>query len=75
MNLLIGADFYWNIDDGLVKRGNGVASVALGLKLGLLLSGPVTKHNPSSLTTQIENNVLHIKTTNLEERKMTTFGN
>ena len=57
MDLLIGADFYWNIDDGLVKRGNGVASVALGLKLG------------------IENNVLHIKTTNLEERKMTTFGN
>ena len=53
MDLLIGADFYWNIDDGLVKRGNGVASVALGLKLGLLLSGPVTKHNPSSLTTQI----------------------
>ena len=33
IDLLIGANFYWNIDDGLVKRGNGVAPVALGSKL------------------------------------------
>ena len=58
-----------------VKRGNGVAPVALGSKLGWLLSGPVTKHNASSLTTHIENNALHIKTTNFEEGKLTTFGN
>ena len=73
IELLIGADFYWGIVDGSVKRGNGVAPVALGLKLGWLLSGPVTKHNPSSLTTHVENNVLHIKTKNFEERKIDNF--
>ena len=73
VDLMIGTDFYWDIVDGSVKRGNGVAPVALGSKLGWLLSGPVTKHNPSSLTTHVENNVLHIKTTNFEERKIDNF--
>ena len=73
IDLLIGEDFYWDIVDGSVKRGNGVAPVALGSKLGWLLSGPVTKHNPSSLTTHVENNVLHIKTTKFEERKIDNF--
>ena len=73
IDLLIGADFYWDIVDGSIKRSNGVAPVALGSKLGWLLSGPVTKHNPSSLTTHVENNVLHIKTTNFEERKIDNF--
>ena len=73
IDLMIGTDFYWDIVDGSVKRGNGVAPVALGSKLGWLLSGPVTKHNPSSLTTHVENNVLHIKTTNFEERKVDYF--
>ena len=63
IDLLIAADFYWDIVDGSVKRGNCVTPVALGSKLGWLLSGPVTKHNPSSLTTHVENNVLHTKTT------------
>ena len=35
--------------------------------------GPVIKHNPSSLTSHVENNVLHIKTTNFEERKIDNF--
>ena len=61
IDLLIGADFYWNIVYGSVKRGNGVAPVTLGSKLGWLLSGPVTKHNQSSLTTHAENNVMHKK--------------
>ena len=52
-DLLIGADFYWDIVDGSVKRGNGVALVALGSKLGWLLRGPVTKHNASSLKTHV----------------------
>ena len=73
IDLLIGADFYWDIVDGSVKRGNGVAPVALGSKLVRLLSGPVIKHNPSSLTTHVENNVFHIKTTNFEERKIDNF--
>ena len=33
----------------------------------------MTKHNPSSLTTHAKNNVLHIKTTNFEERKIDNF--
>ena len=61
IDLLIGADFYWDIVGGSVKRGNGVAAVALGSKLGWYLNGPVTKHNQSSLTTHVENNVLHYK--------------
>ena len=55
------------------KRGNGLAPVVLGSKLEWLLSGPVTKQNPSSLTTHVENNVLHIKTTKFEERKIDNF--
>ena len=34
IDLLIGAAFYWDIVDGSVKRGNSVAQVALGSKLG-----------------------------------------
>ena len=34
-----------DIVDGLVKRGNGVAPVALGSKLGWLLGGPVAKQS------------------------------
>ena len=37
IDLLIGEDFYWDIVDGSVKRGNGVAPVALGSKLGWVL--------------------------------------
>ena len=73
IDVLIGEDFYWDIVNSSVKRGNGVAPVALGSKLGWLLSGPVIKHNPSSLTTHVENNVLHIKTRNFEERKIDNF--
>ena len=73
IDLLIGADFYWDIVDGSVKSVNGVAPVAIGSKLGWLLNGPVTKHNALSLTTHVENNVLHIKTTNLEEGKIDNF--
>ena len=73
IDLLIGADIYWNIVDGSIKRGNCLALVALGSKLGWLLSGPVTKPNPSSLITHVEINVLHIKTTNFEKRKIDNF--
>ena len=73
IDLLIGADFSWDIVDGLVKTGNGVAPITLGSKLGWLLSGHLTKHNPSSLTTHAENNVLHIKTGNSEEHKIDNF--
>ena len=37
VDLMIGTDFYWDIVDGSVKRGNGVAPVALGSKLGWVL--------------------------------------
>ena len=56
IDLLVGADFYLDIVDGSVKRGNSVDPVALGSKLGWLLSASVTKHNASSLTTHVENN-------------------
>ena len=73
IDLLTGANFYWDIVDESLKSGNGVAPVAFGSKLGWLLSGPVTKCNPSSLTTHVENNVLHVKTTKFEELKIDNF--
>ena len=73
IDLLIREDFYCDIVDGSVKRGNDVPPVALGLKLRWLLSGPLTKHNASSLTTHVEVDVLHIKTANLEEGKIDNF--
>ena len=42
IDLLIGADFYWSVVNGAVKRGNDVGPVALGSKLGWLLSEQIT---------------------------------
>ena len=39
INLLIGADFYWNIVENQIIRGNG--PMAVQSKLGYLLSGPI----------------------------------
>ena len=74
IDLLIGADFYWSVVDGAVKRGDDVSPVALGLKLGWLLSGPVTKHKFSCLTAHTEN-VMQIANFIIDEKKIENFWN
>ena len=73
IDLLIGADFYWSVVDGAVKRGDDVRPVALRLKFGLLMSGPVTKHKSSCLTTHNENNVMQIVNCIIDEEKIENF--
>ena len=70
IDLLIGVDFYGSVVDGAVKRGDAVGPVALGSKLGWFLSGPVTKHNSSCLTTYTKNNVMQIANCIIDEKKI-----
>ena len=75
IDLLIGIDFYWSVVDGTVKRGDDVGPVTLGSKLGWLLSGPVSKHNSSCLTTHIESNVMQIANCIIDDKKIENFWN
>ena len=45
IDLLIGADFYWQLVNGETKRIKDVGLVAINSNLGWLLNGPVPKHN------------------------------
>ena len=55
ISLLIGADYYWDIVEDDVIRGNG--PTAVGSKLGYLLSGPLTRtHSGTTI------NSLHVVT-------------
>ena len=75
IDLLVEADFYWSVVDGALKRGNDVGPVALRLKLGWLMSGPVTKHKSSCLTTHTKNNVMQIANCIIDEKKIENFWN
>ena len=46
ISLLIGADFYWNVVQNDIVRGNGPTAVSS--KIGYLLSGPVPVPNNSN---------------------------
>ena len=74
IDLFIGADFYWSVVDGAVKRGDDVG-LASGSKLGWLLSGLVTKHNSFCLTTYTENSVMQIANCITNETKIENFLN
>ena len=49
--------------------------VALGSKLGWLMSGPVTKHRCSCLTTYTKNNVMQIANCIIDDKKIENFWN
>ena len=49
--------------------------VALGSRLGWLLSGLVTKHNSSCLTTHTENSVMQIANCIIDKKKIENFWN
>ena len=63
ISVLVGADFYWNIVQDDVVRGNGPTAVQS--KLGYLLSGPALGHasTPSTPTpTPMPTSMMHILT-------------
>ena len=53
ISLLIGADYYWQLIQDEIVRGNG--PVAVKSKLGYLLSGPVRSTSSSTSSTNILN--------------------
>ncbi|XP_076072041.1 uncharacterized protein LOC143043745 [Mytilus galloprovincialis] len=69
ISLLIGADYYWDLVEDEVIRGNGPTAVRS--KLGFLLSGPVRdKRDNSLMGTSIFNILVSHKT---EEHDIETF--
>ncbi|XP_063408858.1 uncharacterized protein LOC134692334 [Mytilus trossulus] len=69
ISLLIGADYYWDLVEDEVIRGNGPTAVRS--KLGFLLSGPVSdKRDNSLMGTSIFNILISHKT---EEHDKETF--
>ena len=51
VDILIGSDFYWNFFTPTVIRSNDGGPVALGSKLGFILSGPVSAVNNQDTST------------------------
>ncbi|XP_071132834.1 uncharacterized protein [Mytilus edulis] len=69
ISLLIGADFYWEIIEDKVVRGNG--PIAVKSKLGYLLSGPLHSEKSKHSTTSSIFNVLISRKT--EEHDLEAF--
>ena len=67
INLLIGADHYWDIVGDKVIRGNG--PIAMESKLGYLISGPITQRT----TTSSMNSVMNVTVTH-ETNKPENYG-
>ena len=53
IDVLIGADYYWDIVEGEVKRENNEKLIALKSKLGWLLSGPLTTKRPVAVSVNL----------------------
>ena len=62
IDLLIGADHYWNIVEDHIVRGPG--PTAAKSKIGYLLSGPVSTTNQS---TMVRASILHVMTTRKQD--------
>ncbi|XP_063447017.1 uncharacterized protein LOC134726541 [Mytilus trossulus] len=70
ISLLIGADYYWDIVQDHVIRGNGPTAVAS--KIGYLLSGPVIRNGEKSLTSSV---LLNVTSHHTEESDIEKFWN
>ena len=53
IDVLIGADYYWDIVEGEIKRENNERLIALKSKLGWLLSGPLTTTRPVAVSVNL----------------------
>ena len=67
INLLIGADHYWDVVEDHIIKGNG--PTAMGSKLGYLLSGPMGTTTQENTTT----NILHVTTTPIPDPDLQRF--
>ena len=70
VNVLIGADYYWNFITGTVRRGESQGPVALKTKLGGVVSGPVVlncKHNVECAVNVNSTHVLRVDTSPVQE--------
>ncbi|XP_071145169.1 uncharacterized protein [Mytilus edulis] len=70
ISLLVGADYYWDIVQDHVIRGNGPTAVAS--KIGYLLSGPVIRNGKKSFTSSV---LLNIPSHHAEESEIEKFWN
>lgn len=73
VDILIGADHYWNFVSGIVRRGETTGPIALYTKLGWVLSGPVItdcQNKPECAVNLTSTHVLRVDTTALESEEM-----
>ena len=70
VDVLIGADYYWNFITGTVRRGESQGPVALKTKLGGVVSGPVVlncKRNVECAVNVNSTHVLRVDTSPVQE--------
>ena len=60
IDLLIGADQYWNIVNGEVKRCGTTGLVAINSKLGWLLNGPIVTDRNNDSTVNMTSHVMKV---------------
>ncbi|XP_028413520.1 uncharacterized protein LOC114536353 [Dendronephthya gigantea] len=79
VDVLLGADYYWNFVTNIIRRGVSPGPVAIWTKLGWVLSGPVVTSSPENpqqtsvnLTTT---NVLRVETSTVQPENIPNLKN
>ena len=73
IHMLIGADFFWHIVSGNVKRGEH-GHIAMETKLGYVLSGPETTPDTSDDTGGGGGGVNRFSHRRISQKKLYGFG-
>ena len=72
IDVLIGADYYWNFVSSIVRRGETAGPIALYTKLGWVLSGPVVtecQNKPGCAVNLTSTHVLRVDTVAFEPKE------
>ena len=69
IDLLIGADFYWTVMEGEIKRCNADGLTALNSKLGWVLSGPFDGKASSMTLNLMTDHVLNVQVSLSDEEE------
>ena len=64
IDLLIGADFYWNLIEGEIRRCGSGGAMAVSSKLGWLMSGPFVASNVDECSMNLA--VTHVMKINID---------